>query len=59
MESRTVWTIRYKDSAGNQQKAEYFCLTEKQAVEMFRKDNGNREIISVMDWRKDMRRAKP
>jgi len=56
MERRTVWTIRFKNSAGNQQKAEYFCLTEKQARKMFLADNGNREIISVMDWREDMRR---
>ena len=55
MENRTVWTIRYK-IAGNQQKAEYFCLTEKQAIAMFRKDNGDREIISILDWRDDMRK---
>lgn len=56
MERRTVWTIRYKNSAGSQQKAEYFCLTEKQALKMFRKDNGDREIISILDWREDMRK---
>lgn len=56
MENRTVWTVRYTDSTGAVRKAEYFCLTENQARKMFIADNGNREIISVMDWREDMRR---
>ena len=56
MESRTVWTVRYKDSTGSVQKAEYFCLTEAQARKMFTRDNGKREIISILDWREDMRR---
>lgn len=55
MENRTVWAIRYKDSAGITRKAEYFCLTENQARKMFLSDNGNHEIISVLDWREDMR----
>ena len=55
MENRTVWSVRYKDSTGRIRKAEYFCLTENQARKMFRADNGNHEIISVMDWREDMR----
>lgn len=55
MENRTVWTIRFKDSTGSIRKAEYFCLTENKAKEMFIADYGNKEIISVMDWREDMR----
>jgi len=55
MENRTVWTVRYKDSTGTVRKAEYFCLTENQARKMFLDDNGNHEIISIMDWREDMR----
>ena len=58
MENRTVWTVRYKDSTEAVRKAEYFCLTENQARKMFLADKGNREIISVMDWREDMRRNK-
>ena len=56
MEPRTVWTVRYKDNSGIIRKAEYFCLTERQARKMFQDDNGDREIISILDWREDMRR---
>ena len=58
MESRTVWTVRYKDGTGKIRKAEYFCLTEKQARKMFTADNGDHEIVSVLDWRDDMRMYK-
>lgn len=56
MENRTVWTVRYIDSTGSTRKAEYFCLTENQARKMFLADNGEHEIISILDWREDMRK---
>ena len=54
MENRTVWVVNYK-SNGYPSKAEYFCLTARQAQAMFTKENPCCEIVSVLDWREDLR----
>lgn len=58
METRTVWTVRYHDYAGNTGKAEYFCETAQKARQMFRaryKASAGYKIDSILDWREDLR----
>ena len=58
METRTVWVVNYRNSAGTMRKAEYLCLTDKKAEELFWNDNKyctGYEIVSILDWRDDMK----
>ena len=61
METRSVYVVNYHDYIGNARKAEYFCQNEQVARRMFRntyKASAGYKIISILDWRVDLRNKK-